>query len=310
MQNSLPDLSSMMPVEDGFSHPRWDLIDDCIKCSVPDNLKHIAWVDVERQWLTKLTQDLPGDYSCTESEHFLLLAEGSTRELKRTCKFIERTLKEILKYLPDVTSNEGYGKHIVLKFSNEDDYYRYVMHFYDDGTHPMSGGMCISTGGCLHYAIPVDPDYPSSYRTTLVHELTHGCVSHLPLPIWLNEALAMRMEQIVCSTNDIPLDRDLLKEHYEHWNNSTIQQFWSGQSWNLADQGFQLSYSLAQIVWNKIENEMRAPQAMILSFISNAHSDDAGESACQEIFNLSLGDFIEDFLGEGNWSPHLTTSIQ
>ena len=42
---------------------------------------------------------------------------------------------------------------------------------------------------------------------------------------------------------------------------------------------------------------------MILSFISKAHVEDAGEQACQEVFELSLGDFIEDFLGEGNWTP-------
>lgn len=292
-----------MPVINGFTYPRWDLIMDCINAVVPEQKKDLAWIDAERQWLTKMATDLPGNYCCSESKHFLILSEGSSRELKHACKFFEKARLSILKFLPGITSDEGYGKEVVLKFSNEDDYYRYIMHYYDDGTHPMSGGVCITSGGCLHYAIPNNPDDPSSYKTTLVHELTHGCVSHLPLPTWLNEALAMRMEQIVCGTQIMPLDRFLLEEHREHWNSETIQQFWSGESWELADQGFQLSYSLAQIVWNKIENEMRAPQKMIQSFISKSHFEDTGERACQEVFELSLGDFIEDFLGEGDWSP-------
>ncbi|MFK7909060.1 MAG: hypothetical protein AB8F34_00505 [Akkermansiaceae bacterium] len=303
MKNDLPDLTALMTTEDGLTHPRWDVIEQSIESVFPENKKHLAWVAAERQWLDKLSANLGGCYQCVESQHFLVLTESSARLAKAACKFFEQSLKLILKYLPGVARDEGYGKQIVLMFTDEDDYYRYVMHFHDDGTHPMSGGMCISSGGCLHYAIPVNPDDPSGYRTTLVHELTHGCVSHLPLPTWLNEALAMRMEQVVCGTQTMLLDRFLLKEHFDYWNAKTIQQFWSGESWGLADEGFQLSYNLAEIIWNKIENEMRAPQELILNFILLAHYENAGEMACREVFDLSLGDFVEDFIGEGYWTP-------
>ena len=298
----LPELDSMMPVVDGFSKPQWELINSCVESAFPEERRAAAWGLVEKQWLQKLCDDLGGNYSCTESDNFLMISESSPRLAKKSCKFFEKALKLILKYLPGVTQDEGYGKQIVLKFTDEDDYHRYTMIYHEDGHHPMSGGMCINEG-CLHYAFYVDPDDPSAYRTTLVHELTHGCVNHLPLPAWLNEAIAMRMEQVICGTQVLLLDRHLLKEHLGHWNDETIQQFWSGLSWHLPDQGFTLSYSLALIIWNKIENDMRAPQEMILDFIKKAHYQDAGESACRELFCLSLGDFVEDFIGEGNWSP-------
>lgn len=304
MKTALPDLSPMMPVVEGFSHPRWDLIFDCVNAVVPEAKKPAAWTAVERQWLEKLCGDLGADYRVYESKHFLLVSETPPRLAKGCCKFFEKALGLILKYLPGVAKNAALGKQIVLKFSDEDDYNRYTLHFFEDGTHPMSGGMCITSGGCLHYAFPVDPENPSGYRTTLVHELTHGCLNDWPLPVWLHEALAMRMEQVICGTPPMPLDRFILNQHRSHWNAQTMQQFWSGESWNLADQGFQLSYGLAQIIWNKIENEMRAPQSMILDFITRATQADAGEAACREVFDLSLGDFVEDFLGEGEWSPH------
>lgn len=306
MSEKLPELDALMPVVDGFSKPRWDLVLDCVQSAFPENKHADAWEMIEKKWLARLCAELGGKYHCAETENFLIVSESSPRLAKKAAKFFEKALRLILKYLPGVTQDEGYGKQIVLKFTDEDDYHRYTMIYHEDGHHPMSGGMCINEG-CLHYAFPVDPDNPEGYRTVLVHELTHGCVSHLPLPAWLNEAIAMRMEQVICGTQHVMLDRFLLKEHREHWNAETIQQFWSGHSWHLADQGFTLSYSLAQIIWNKIENDMRAPQEMILEFIQKTHYEDAGEMACMEVFDLSLGDFVEDFLGEGDWGPRVAS---
>lgn len=233
----------------------------------------------------------------------MIMTEASARVAKDACKFYEKSLKLILKHLPGVTCDEGLGKHVVLMFSSEDDYYQYIMYFYGDGEHPMSSGVCLSGDGYVHYAFPVDDENPSGYRATLVHELTHGCLNHLPIPLWLNEAIAMRMEDALCSSQPIQIDKYILKQHHDHWNAKTIQDFWSGESWNQVGDSFGLSYALAQIIWRKIEVDLRAPQKMIVDFILSASYEDAGESACQRVFELSMGDFVEDFLGEGNWTP-------
>jgi hypothetical protein len=38
-----------------------------------------------------------------------------------------------------------------------------------------------------------------SIEPVIAHEMTHACVQHLPLPLWLNEGLAVNTEQRSCT---------------------------------------------------------------------------------------------------------------
>ncbi len=223
------------------------------------------------------------------------------RVIKDACRSYEDSLKKILASLVGVASDEGFGKHVVMMFASLDDYYSYIAYFYPEGESPMSGGVCLSGEGYVHFAFPTT-DY-SSYRTVLVHELTHGCLGHLPIPVWLNEALAMRMEQVICGSDIFHLDQELYDKHTAHWDAKSIQQFWTGESWEIPGDSFELSYNLAQVLWRKIELDLAAPHPEILQFILNAHFEDGGEAACLSIFNLSLSELVVDFLGEGAWEP-------
>jgi hypothetical protein len=234
----------------------------------------------------------------------MILSEAPMRVIKDACRSYEESLKRIIAGLEGVASDEGYGKHVVMMFASIEDYYGYITYFYPEGEHPMSGGVCLSGEGYVHFAFPTT-DY-SSYRTVLVHELTHGCLGHLPIPTWLNEALAMRMEQVICGSDIFHLDQEIYDKHTAHWNEETIQQFWTGESWELPGDSFELSYNLAQVIWRKIEADLAAPRAEILQFIMGSHLEDAGEAACQSSFALSLGDLVIDFLGEGAWAPEPT----
>lgn len=113
----------------------------------------------------------------------------------------------------------------------------------------------------------------------------------------------MRMEQVICGSDIFNLDREIYGNHAAHWNAETIQQFWTGESWKIPGDSFELSYNLAQILWRKIEVDLAAPRPEILQFILAAHFEDGGEAACQAVFDLSLGDLVMDFLGEGAWTP-------
>ena len=116
----------------------------------------------------------------------------------------------------------------------------------------------------------------------------------------------MRMEQLICASDIFHLDHEIYNRHAAHWNEGTIQQFWTGESWDLPGDSFELSYNLAQVLWRKIEADLSASRAEILQFILGAHLEDAGEAACHAIFDLSLGDLVMDFLGEGAWAPEPT----
>lgn len=298
---NLPDITAQLLIKDGFCHPDWDGIELVIEKNLSQSDWNAAWEEASRKWLSSLQETLQGNYQIHETANFQILSDEPDRIMRGICKAYERSLQQILSNLSGVAIDEGYGKHVVLMFSDLDHYYGYICHFYPDGEHPMSGGTCINSGGFTHFVLP-SFEY-SEYTTSLVHELTHGCTAHLPLPIWLNEALAMRMEEAVCGSEVFHLDREVYERHGKHWSATTIQQFWTGESWNIPGESFDLSYNLAQVLWRKFEVDLSAPQEVILQFASKASWDDSGEAACKEVFDLSLGDFVSDFLGEGPWTP-------
>lgn len=297
----LLDISRHLSIQQGYCHPDWTSISEIIERDFPESMWNAAWESASRSWVERIRDKLGGAYQIHETSNFMILSDAPMRVMNDACTSYEDSLKRILAGLEGVASDEGYGKHVVLMFSDMDDYYEYITYFYPDGEHPMSGGVCLSGGGYVHFAFPTT-DF-SSYRTVLVHELTHGCLAHLPIPLWLNEALAMRMEVLLCGTDNFHLDQEMYDKHVAHWNEETIQRFWTGESWEIPGDSFELSYNLAQVLWRKLEVDLAAPRSEILSFILNADADDAGESACRAVFDLSLGDLVMDFLGEGPWAP-------
>ena len=298
---TLPDISEHLHIKEGFCHPDWAAIYEIIEKSVPESEWNAAWEAASRSWVERVREKLGGDYQVYETEDFMLLSEAPMRVIKGAGRSCEDSLKRILASLEGVASDDGVGKHVVMIFASLDDYYGYIAYFFPEGESPMSGGVCLSGDGYVHFAFPTT-DY-SSYRTVLVHELTHGCLGHLPIPAWLNEALAMRMEQVICGSDNFRLDQELYDKHLAYWNAETIQQFWSGESWGIPGDSDQLSYNLAQVLWRKIEADLAATRPEIVRFILDAHFKDGGEAACQGTFDLSLGDLVTDFLGEGEWAP-------
>ena len=300
---SLPDISAHLHTSQGFCYPDWTAISDVIEQQVPESEWNPAWETAARTWVDRIRSQLGGNYNIYETANFLILSEAPMRVIKDACRSYEDSLKRILASLAGVGSDEGRGKQVVFMFATIDDYYGYITHFYPDGESPMSSGVFLSGNGYAHFAFPT-VDY-SSYRTVMVHELTHSCLSHLPLPVWLNEALAMRMEQVICGSDIFHLDQELFEKHAAHWNKETIQQFWTGASWKIPGNSSSLSYNMAQVLWRKIEADLAASRSQVLFFISVADWIDSGDTACTEIFGVSLADLVTDFLGDGPWAPVL-----
>ncbi len=299
MEN-FPDISEHLHIHEGFCHPDWGAVYDAIEAGVSESDKHAAWEHAARLWLSLNAKHLGPDYQLHTTENFMLLTAASMRVAKDACRSCEHALKEIMDMMEGVAADEGYGKHVVIMFSKVDDYYRYISHYYPDGNHATSSGMCLH-GGYNHLVFPSE-DY-FDYRAVTAHELTHICLSHLPIPTWIDEALAMTMEEVVCGVDMLRLDRERYEEHVGHWNPETIQEFWNGMSWARADLGFTLAYSLGQVLWRKIEKDLSASREEIVRFVRQATYEDGGEAAFRAVFDLSLGALVEDFLGEGDWEP-------
>jgi len=150
--------------------------------------------------------------------------------------------------------------------------------------------------GYIHIAAPY---HRHKFRIVLVHELTHNCLVHLPLPRWLNEGLAKTFDRSVDTIRNPILDHDLRERHLAFWNSNTIQEFWAGVSFHRPGTSRRLSYSLAEIVLNLLSEQ----KGDWIGFLKRAHRDDAGQTAAIECLGVDLGDVVATFLGEGDWRP-------
>lgn len=285
---------------DTFFRPDWAAIRGWMRAFVTDDGMNDAWQQFTRHWLERLRARLGGGYVVAESENFHFLSEVVPNSTANILSFLETARRRIYKVLGDVAPPKAYGKHVILRFTETDDYYLYISHFHRAGEYAGSGGMFLDDG-YMHIA------YPKSWsetegRQTLVHELTHNLLAHLPLPPWVNEALAMAFETDISGSRTEPLSRDLAARHRNYWNATTIQAFWRGESFYDIE-GQELAYSLSRILLNLIYTEVRPPEEEFRRFVRRADWSDAGAIAAREHLNIDLSDLAACFLGPGDWLP-------
>lgn len=256
---------------------------------------HAIYHEVSKQWLLELKEGLGGDYRCRESHNFLLLgAEGSVVS-QTVLSYAEKSLDTIEANLGPLVNRKTYGKHVILAFSEPDDYYTYISHYHSDGDHSLSAGIFLSRG-YMHIAFPFKFVY--STKGVLAHELVHNCIHHLNVPTWVHEGMAQRLEHVVLGRGFL-LDREAVAEHYEYWNRENIQKFWAGTSFYGSDKGNQLSYQLSSILTEVLGGNWND----FLSFVQQCDPRDGGQDAALGVLGRCLGKTVEDFLGPGEWRP-------
>lgn len=262
--------------------------------------QHDAWVQAVRFWMARTRDSLGGDYTVAESEHFHLVSALDSKGRDRMLAFLENARQALQRTLGDVAWNSTTGKHVLLRFTDADDYYAYISHYYPEGEHASNGGIFINQGYC-HIA------YPESYtmdaeRETIAHELAHNLLAHLPLPLWLNESLAEAFAADLAGRPSVIIEPDLMDEHRAYWSEQTIQGFWSGASFGWVE-GQRVSYSLAQVLLDIIHRELRPPVESFRRFVLQSDWGDAGEAAAREHLSVGLDELVATFLGPGNWMP-------
>ncbi|HXJ57560.1 MAG TPA: hypothetical protein VNU68_12945 [Verrucomicrobiae bacterium] len=283
--------------EEAFSRPDWKVISQKIAELVSPEDRSQAWVEVVLQWLVQLRDELGGSYHVTESSEFFLLSALDQGDTQRVLAFAERALHAIREQFQDVAWKGFCGKHVVLLFMDDDDYYQYQAPFLRDGINVASGGVLLGSG-YVHIAISYHAG--RAVRPTLAHELAHNCVAHLPLPLWLNEGVAVRVERFMTRPSEPMLHRELADQHRNHWTETNIQEFWAGASFGQPGDPQTLSYSLAEILVELLTGKHQ----QFLEFMRQAHYRDGGQTAALDCLGLSLGDVAARFLGPGDWRPY------
>ncbi|HEX5221496.1 MAG TPA: zinc ribbon domain-containing protein [Verrucomicrobiae bacterium] len=285
--------------EHGFSHPDWEKFSQQVSARVPRTSWDVVYRQAAREWVGQLCEDLGGDYRGYESPHFLLMCAEGQKISDTLLQYSENAQAAIMACLGKLRSREVFGKQTLLVFSEDDDYFTYISHFYPDGTHTLSSGVFISAG-YGHVAMPFR--FAFSAKAVLTHELVHSSLFHLPLPTWLNEGLAQRIERQV-GDHGFRVDGELAQRHRTFWNPGNIQRFWAGYSFGEPGDPSELSYSLGEILVELLNMDGTVPAAF-LDFVSQADWRDGGQDAAARILEKDLGAVVEGFLGPGEWRPN------
>ena len=281
-----------------FIKPNWAAVYDWVDANVPVDQLNETWTLLAGQWLNALRETLGEGYSIVESDDFVLVGRTDARLTNRILSSSEHARRTILKTLPDVARDEGYGKHVVLALVDVESYYDYISDFYsEEGEFGLSCGVFLDEG-YGHFAICLA--YGDDYERTIAHELNHNLLRHLPLPLWLNEGVTQVMEDMVLGGSYFSTDHEIVRRHRAYWNPKTIDAFWSGESFSLPDDGQELSYHLSQVLFRNLMSDF---PKQISSFLNSAHHSDAGDKALQRLCKTSLADRVEQFLGKGTWAP-------
>ncbi|MGV3662089.1 MAG: hypothetical protein ACO1TE_18025 [Prosthecobacter sp.] len=154
----------------------------------------------------------------------------------------------------------------------------------------------------------------SSLLPSRLHELTHAILRVLALPTWLDEAIAMTVEDRLVPGSPYAMDHvspgsyhamnhTMARRHRAYWNSSSIQAFWAGQSFWAPDDGQELSYHLARFLFRALYQGGTISPAQVSAFVQAAQREDAGQEALREHVGLDLGEVLSHLLGGGAWAP-------
>jgi hypothetical protein len=267
--------------------------------------------------VAKLRDDLGGDYAVLQSRHTILLHELPAETARWLLDYAGRAATTVRQSLGELAWGGAPGKNVALVFSEQDDYYQYLSHYSPDGEQAATGGVCVYAG-YIHIALPWADKQAAA--NAIVHELTHACVAHLAMPLWLNEGITVTLEKAIglpprtsgqsdretlaTETMDWrpPIMWDeLAGRHFSFWNEENIQSFWAGTSFYQPGDANELSYSLAEVLVKLLSE--RGDPAALHAFLEAARPDDAGQTAAMDIFRVDLGEIAATFLGEGKWRP-------
>ena len=282
-------------IVEGFSRPDWNAVRQFVSAHVAKDDMSAAWEYIATKWLETLAEDLGGESQVYQSCRFSCLSDLGPDTTKTLLDYAETVVQVIRNGLKGTAWSRYYGKHVLLFFSDPDDYYAYISYYSSDGPNIQSGGVFLRPG-YAHIALPYT-DTGSSERV-LVHELCHNLLCHLRSPLWLNEGIAVTV-QYQMSGRKLIVDYEIAERHRNHWTEANIQSFWSGKSFNVPGDDSELSYELGHILVQLLSDG----NPNFIHFVKNADWRDAGQDASLSILERDLGEVIGGFLGPGNLRP-------
>lgn len=295
------DVDAHMAAPNGVPVLDWKSLDAWARGSFAGSRINEAIEQGRRAWLLHMAEFMGPYAHLLESEQSFILSTLEPRIAQAISRYVTATRRRIGRVLKGIADFPAEEKDILLILDNEAEYYHYVATYYPDrGEFAASGGMFIDAG-CPHFVV-VRADW-EFIEPVIAHEMTHLALSHLRLPRWLDEGIAVNTERRLAGANKLLFTpHELHKKHLRFWNRERIQEFWSGKSFNRTDDGNLLSYELARIIVEQLAKQWDS----FSCFVTSATCEDAGAAAAKNAFALNLGTLVAALLEmpeENGWAP-------
>lgn len=296
-----PDLAEYLHGETQLPVPDWDRLGEWVQLYVDEKDQYRIWTDLALQWLHLCNERFSDGYHILETQHFLLFGDRAHVSLNSLGRFAQATRRGLLRGLPGLAKLTTPGKTPILIFSGNEAYYSHISDYHGDGEYGGSSGMHLRTSydhvALLHlHQIDLFP--------SMAHELTHCVLSHLEMPLWLEEGLTQLFEHDL-GNKPFGLDPKDVGEQKSFWRREGLEQFWSGEGFSSPGDVQKYSYQLAEILLRLLLNDYQprwfgldqTPARAMMNFVRFANRDDAGEAAARQYLGLTLDEIAAKSLG-------------
>ena len=295
-------LAPLIKPHNGFPILDWEAVRAWLDQSASEAQRATAWTQSERAWLLHFRDALGAAFRLDEGRTAMVLSSLEPGAANAALAYMERTLKRIGAVLDGIALAPEWGKDLLILLDDQAQYYDYVSYYYPErGEFAFSGGMHIHSG-CSHF-VTTKGDL-RALEPTIAHEMTHGCLAHLPIPAWLNEGIAVNTEhRLAGAGHPLYTAAQMHAKHQRFWGEAEIQQFWSGKSFERPDEGNMLSYDLARILVDQFSRQWDRFSA----FVREASFKDAGAEAARTHLDLPLGAAVTavlEFEPSPAWEPN------
>ena len=281
--------------ESFFPIPDWRQVGEWIELQ-PQIQHNELWCGVARNWAKEIARHFGGTCRAYESPHFFAVIPGELDRGKRAMVFYEQLYRQLRSTLGDMALKEWFGKFTLFIAPDQDTYYRYFSNYTAPGDHIQSGGVYINRG-YGHIALP-SPDSIFDTRV-LAHELCHALLCHHDLPLWLNEGVTQATEIALAGQVIQDGHRKPLPDHRDFWDKDRIALFWSGRGFDTPGDTSSLCYDLSLRI---VRAFLAIDRKGIAAVVINAKRQDSAFGAFRECFKQTPADFLNRFLGFGDWT--------
>jgi hypothetical protein len=271
------------------------------------------WRAFFQDWFIVLGQELklhshyaPNGFIRAWREEFLLLSPLDERRTELLARFCQRSARRICRALPELAQKSKDGALPIIVFPDTEVYQRYTAHLYREEAGIATAGMFVlaadddelhassSLAGFGHFIVLADEIEHA--EPTLVHEMTHALLSHLDLPLWIDEGIATMMEGSLAHAASDPafvINRrsDLLRRHRLFWTEQTKPGFWDGSAFRDGASS-ELAYDMAF----RIVFELARDLSSFSAFAKAANPMDGGAAAADEIYGLPVEALLDAHL--------------